>query len=214
MLQYWKKNLKKTKIINLFIFIFSIGVFLTSTAFIQDNLKDYANLTDQKTRQLIAEKNNRYLQTKEEPRIVVITLNRLDNLTPSRLNKTKRTAYIVVGQKDKRRELQIYSSKDLHSAFTAESRMNIIRLAGKDLRSHNKKQFNKGLRLVFRACATKIDQQYQYTLDKYDLTNAEQNKIDHPNRVALPIAFGIVILVGALIYFLKTIQNRNSKNKK
>ena len=146
------------------------------------------------------------MQTKEEPRIVVITLNRLDNLTPSRLNKTKRTAYIVVGQKDKRRELQIYSSKDLHSAFTAESRMNIIRLAGKDLRSHNKKQFNKGLRLVFRACATKID--------KYDLTNAEQNKIDHPNRVALPIAFGIVILVGALIYFLKTIQNRNSKNKK
>ena len=101
MLRDWKKNLKKTKIINLFIFIFSIGVFLTSTAFIQDNLKDYANLTDQKTRQLIAEKNNRYLQTKEEPRIVVITLNRLDNLTPSRLNKLSGRLILSWGKKIK-----------------------------------------------------------------------------------------------------------------
>lgn len=181
------------------------------TAFIQPNIQDDAHVINAQTRRLIEAKNNRYLQNKEQPQIAVITVNRLNNLTPKHLSKMKRTAYIVVGKKGSKKNVQIYSSKDLHSAFTAESRMNIIRAAAKDLRSNNKATFNRGLRFVFKACATRIDQQYQYSLDKYDLTSAQQDKINHPNRVALPIALAIAILVAALMYFFRRIRSKNVK---
>lgn len=184
---------------------------MVTTAFTQPNLNDQANLTNRETQKLIAAKNSRYLQTSEQPRIVVITVNRLNKLTPKSLNKSKRTAYIVVGKKGNKKNVQLFSTMDLHSAFTAESRMNIIHAATNDLRSNNKKTFNRGLRFVFRACATKIDQRYQYSLDKYDLNKQEQNKIDHPNRVALPIALGIVVLISALVYFLRRIRRKNNR---
>lgn len=184
---------------------------IIATAFTQPNLNDQANLTNRETQKLIAAKNSRYLQTSEQPRIVVITVNRLNKLTPKSLNKSKRTAYIVVGKKGNKKNVQLFSTMDLHSAFTAESRMNIIHAATNDLRSNNKKTFNRGLRFVFRACATKIDQRYQYSLDKYDLNKQEQNKIDHPNRVALPIALGIVVLISALVYFLRRIRRKNNR---
>lgn len=209
MLKVWHINLKKTKIYKLLALFL---VLLTSAglmAFSDANLQDNANLVNRETRKLIVAKNGRYLQTKEKPQITVLTVKRLDNLTPKHLNKQKRQVYIVVGSKGKSRNVQIYSSADLHSAFTAESRMNIIRSAAKDLRSQNKATFNKGLRFVFKACATRIDHRYQYSLDKYDLSNSEQQKIDHPNKVALPIALAIAVLVSALIYFLHQIRRRN-----
>lgn len=182
-------------------------------AFTDANLQDNVNIINRQTRKLIVAKNGRYLQTKEAPQITVLTVKRLNNLTPKNLNKQKRQVYIVVGQKAKKRNVQIYSSADLHSAFTAESRMNIIRAAAKDLRSQNKATFNHGLRFVFKACATRIDQRYQYALDKYDLSSSELEKIDHPNKVALPIALAIAVLVTVLIYFLHQIRRRNPRQE-
>ena len=109
-----------------------------------------------------------------------------------------------MGYKDKKKNVQIYSSKDLHSAFTADIRGNIIRSQSDQLRSNNKKEFNKGLRFVFRACATTIDQRYQYALDKYDLSNDERTQLTHPRRLALPIALALVLVIGGLLYFFKT----------
>lgn len=184
---------------------------MTTTGFVQANIVDDAHILNHQTQTLIQEKNNRYLQTKEQPQIAVVTVKRLNKLTPKLLNSSKRTAYIVVGEKGEKRNVQIFSSKDLHGAFTADTRMNIIRAAGPKLRSKSNKTFNSGLRFVFRACATKIDQQYQYSLDKYDLTNEEQDKISHPHRVALPIALAIVLLIMALAYFFKQTKNRQQK---
>lgn len=181
-----------------------ISLFLTTTAFSNPDLHDNCNLVEKETSKLIKEKNNRYLQTSEQPKIIVKTVNRVDHLTPKKLSKYKRTVFIIVGYRDKKKNVQIYSSKDLHSAFTADIRGNIIRSQSDQLRSNNKKEFNKGLRFVFRACATTIDQRYQYALDKYDLSNDERTQLTHPRRLALPIALALVLVIGGLLYFFKT----------
>ena len=191
----------KTKLVAV---IALISLFLTTTAFSNPDLHDNCNLVEKETSKLIKEKNNRYLQTSEQPKIIVRTVNRVDHLTPKKLSKYKRTVFIVVGYKDKKKNVQIYSSKDLHSAFTADIRGNIIRSQSDQLRSNNKKEFNKGLRFVFRACATTIDQRYQYALDKYDLSNDERTQLTHPRRLALPIALALVLVIGGLLYFFKT----------
>lgn len=188
-------------------------VFLTMSGFTQSNIEDTAHVLNKETRKLINAKNDRYWQTKEQPQIVVRTVKRLNHLTPKRLNKMKETVFIVVGVKKGKRNVQIYSSTDLHGAFTAESRSNIIRAAGDDLRSKNSNTFNKGIQFVFRACATKVDQQYQYALDKYDLTDSEQNTITHPRKVALPIALALIIVVAGMIYVLRRVKLKNEKTK-
>ena len=191
----------KTKLVAV---IALISLFLTATAFSNPDLHDNCNLVEKETSKLIKEKNNRYLQTSEQPKIIVKTVNRVDHLTPKKLSKYKRTVFIIVGYKDKKKNVQIYSSKDLHSAFTADIRGNIIRSQSDQLRSNNKKEFNKGLRFVFRACATTIDQRYQYALDKYDLSNDERTQLTHPRRLALPIALALVLVIGGLLYFFKS----------
>ena len=194
----WK--MLKTKLV---FFTTLIGVFLTTTGFTSPNIKDNSNLLERETSKLILAKNDRYFQTSEQPQIIVKTVNRVDHLTPAKLNKYKRTVFIVVGTKNKKRNVQIYSSKDLHSAFSADVRGNIIRSQSDKLRSTNKKEFNEGLRFVFRACATTIDQRYQYSLDKYDLSSNERAQLTHPHKVALPIALALGLVVGGLIYFFK-----------
>ena len=139
-----------------------IAVFCILTGFSQPDIEDQAHILNKETRNLITAKNARYWQTGEQPQIVVKTVNRLDKLTPKALNKSDKTVFIVVGVKGKKRNVQIYSTKDLHGAFTAEVRMNIIRAEADKLRSSNNATFNQGLRFVFRAVATKIDQEYQY----------------------------------------------------
>lgn len=100
-------------------------------------------MLERETSKLILAKNDRYFQTSEQPQIIVKTVNRVDHLTPAKLNKYKRTVFIVVGTKNKKRNVQIYSSKDLHSAFSADVRGNIIRSQSDKLRSTNKKNLMK-----------------------------------------------------------------------
>ena len=202
----WPINWKTLKT-KLALFTALIGIFLTMTGFASPNIKDNSNLLERETSKLILAKNDRYFQTSEQPQIIVKTVNRIDHLTPAKLNKYKRTVFIVVGTKNKKRNVQIYSSKDLHSAFSADVRGNIIRSQSDKLRSTNKKKFNEGLRFVFRACATTIDQRYQYSLDKYDLSSDERAQLSHPHRLALPIALALALLIGGLIYFFKNNLN-------
>ncbi|MCP9331289.1 TPM domain-containing protein [Lactobacillus kefiranofaciens] len=209
----WLINLKKTKISLLWL-VGLVAVFLTTTGFIQDNIEDNLHLLNKETKTLITEKNNRYFQTKEQPQITVITVKRLNKLTPKALDHSKRSVFIVVGQKGKKRNVQIFSTKDLHGAFTADTRANILRAEVNKLRSNNKNTFNEGLRFVFRACATRVDQQYQYALDKYDLTSAEQNKISHPHSVALPIALALAFLIMGIVYVLNKFGHRNISSPK
>lgn len=192
MWKVWPINLKKTKI-NLAGLVGLLLVFLTTTGFVQPNIEDHAHILNKETETLITEKNNRYFQTKEQPQISVITVKRLNKLTPKALNRSKRLVFIVVGQKGEKRNVQIFSTKDLHGAFTADTRANIIRAEVDKLRSHNNATFNEGLRFVFRACATRVDQQYQYALDKYDLSTGEQNKISHPISRSASDCFSISI---------------------
>lgn len=203
--------MKKTKTkINFIWLIGLLAVFLTTTGFVQPNVEDNAHILNKETKTLINEKNNRYLQTKEKPQISVITVRRLNKLTPKALNHSKRSVFIVVGQKGKKRNVQIYSTKDLHGAFTADARANILRAEVDKLRSHKNAEFNEGLRFVFRACSTKVDQQYQYALDKYDLNSSEQNKISHPRSVALPIALALAFLITGIVYVLRRFGHRSS----
>lgn len=203
MLNSWHISLKmlKTKLSSIVVLV---SLFLTMTAFSDPNIKDECHLLDKETSHLIVAKNGRYLQTSEQPQIVVQTVQRINDLTPHRLAKAKKTVFIVVGVKKEKRNVQIYSSKDLHGAFTADVRGSIIRSQSAALLSKDKKEFNKGLRFVFRACATTIDQRYQYALDKYDLTSKERAQVIHPHRLALPIAMALVIVIAGLAYFFKS----------
>ncbi|ALJ22812.1 hypothetical protein AO203_01880 [Lactobacillus gallinarum] len=203
------------KIKTRFIWLFGLlAVFMTMTGFVQPNIEDHLHILNKETKTLIKEKNNRYLQTKEQPQITVITVKKLKNLTPKSLNRSKRTVFIVVGQKGKKRNVQIFSSKDLHGAFTADARSNILSAEVDQLRSYNNATFNKGLLFVFRACATKVDQQYQYALDKFDLSQSEQNKISHPHRVALPITLALAFLIMGIIYMLRRFGHHSSNLRK
>ncbi len=103
----WLINLKKTKISLLWL-VGLVAVFLTTTGFIQDNIEDNLHLLNKETKTLITEKNNRYFQTKEQPQITVITVKRLNKLTPKALDHSKRSVFIVVGQKGKKRNVQIF----------------------------------------------------------------------------------------------------------
>lgn len=190
-----------------------LTVLVTMTAFGEPNIYDHARLLDRQTVKLIRAKNSRYLQTREEPQVSVITVKHLNHLTPRHLSKAKRTAYVVVGAKNGKRNVQIFSSRDLHGTFTADVRMNIIRVAENDLRSPDRARLNRGIRFVFRACTTQIDQRYQYSLDKYDLSARQMDKISHPHRVALPIALIIAVLVTALIYFFRRTIGRSGRSR-
>ena len=200
--------MQKTKLILL---TFFVGVFLTMTGFTNPYVHDKAHLLEKETSKLIKEKNGRYLQTSEQPQIIVKTVARVDHLTPKNLNKDKHTVFIIVGSTNKKRNVQIYSSKDLHGAFTADVRGTILRSQSDRLRSSSKKEFNRGLRFVFQACATTIDQRYQYSLDKYDLTSEERSQLSHPRRLALPIALALIVVMGGLFYFFR--NNLHVKNK-
>ena len=68
----------KTKLVAV---IALISLFLTTTAFSNPDLHDNCNLVEKETSKLIKEKNNRYLQTSEQPKIIVKTVNRVDHLT-------------------------------------------------------------------------------------------------------------------------------------
>lgn len=187
-----------------------LGLVLVPTlAFSDPNINDSAQLLNRQTRELIKQKNNRYLQTKEQPQIEVRTFKRVKHLTPKSLNRHPRRVYLVIGVTATKREVQIYSSKDLHSSFTATIRGNIIRAAVSDLQSQKPAKLNRGIRFVYRAMATKIDQRYQYALDKYDLSGDELSKIDHPHTLALPMALAIVILISALAYLFKQTRRRH-----
>lgn len=184
----------------------AIVVFLVASGFKVYNVDDNANLLNKETVKLIVAKNDRYLQTKEQPQIIVRTYNRDTKLVPSKLDKLKKKVYLVIGTKKKRiSQVQIYATKDLHSFFTAGIRGNIIRNVTDKLNSKNKAKYNEGIRFIFRAISTQISKHYHYTLDQYDLPNSEQQKIERPHSMALPIAIGLVILIGMLMIFLKSI---------
>lgn len=126
MLKDWPINLKKmrTKLLATLALVIS---FITLSGFSQSNIEDNAHILDKETQKLINAKNSRYWQTKEQPQIVVKTVKRLTHLTPKTLSKQKAKVFIVVGVKEDKKNVQIFSTKDLHGAFTAESRGNIIR---------------------------------------------------------------------------------------
>lgn len=128
MLKDWLINLKRMKT-KLLIFIGLLLTFLTLSGFSQNNIEDNTHILNKETQELIIAKNNRYWQTKEQPQVVVKTVDRLNHLTPKTLNKQKNKVFIVIGVKKDKKNVQIYSTKDLHGAFTAESRASIIRVS-------------------------------------------------------------------------------------
>ena len=114
MWKVWPINLKKTRI-SLVGLVGLLLVFLTTTGFVQPNIEDHAHILNKETKTLITEKNNRYFQTKEQPQISVITVKRLNKLTPEALNVLS-DRYLSV---DKRQEgnVQIFSTKDLRRLY-------------------------------------------------------------------------------------------------
>lgn len=165
----------------------------SSQQFVFDN----AQIFNAKTVKLIQNKNLNYQKTKIKPQIIVQTFNYMDNLKPKKIGAKQ--LFIVVGQKDKKQNVQIYPGKDLQDIFTTQVINNIISSDLDELRST--KNINQGIRYVFNACATLIDQKYKMPHDTNTLTDTQLQKIAHPRGMNLPIALliaAIITLVGYL----------------
>lgn len=76
---------------------------------------------------------------------------------------------------------------------------NIIRYAGDDLRSKQNKTFNDGIRKVFNACTTLVDQELNLPADKNTLSNEQLQKLNHPQ--SLNLVWAIIVALAITVAF-------------
>ncbi len=166
-------------------------------------VQDEAQILTPATRLLIQEKNERYQKRHEPVRLIVKTVHRL-TLKASKFKPAAKTVIIAVGQKGKKRNVRLFVSSDLKRILTPTFCDALIQSKVTALRSQDRTTFNDGLKFVFKACATKIDQAYSYPKDRQtDLDTDTMSQIEHPRRVTLPMALLIGVLVMVLLGWLK-----------
>lgn len=180
------------------LFLIAACFFLTAAS---PNISDKAKIINHQNAEIVSGENRYYQTTKEKPRLVLSSQQGLKRMQPQRLNQSKRTVYIVVGQEKQKRSVQIFSSRDLHSAFTRTMRLNMIANKRKKLNSKNNKEFNQGLQFVIRACITQINQHYGFTSKVNTLTLREQMQLNHPRRLLIAIILGFLLVLTVFVFF-------------
>ena len=173
----------------------------------QTNISDQAHIFNTTTKNLVTQKNDSYRTSKlsQKPEINLVSVTndkKFDNLKP------KKNQILIVTIHKQRNNVQILVGSNFEKILSSTTTSNIIRYAGDDLRSNKNKTFNQGIRTVFNACATLIDQQYHLPVDKNTLSSEQLQKINHPNSVNL--VWGIIIAIIVTIIF-SWYQNRNKR---
>lgn len=179
-----------------------------SSFFVQDN----AHLINTDTKQIVEKKNAKYQKTTAHPIIIVETLKHAKKIQPDGLNKATRTVYIVINiGKDGNKRAYLYSSRDLHSQFTAQVRRNILSYTAGNISSDDSLAFNQGVQDLFQICTTLVDQGLDLKKDSQDLTNEELNHIIKPADLRIPIMVALGVVVLALITFLRHIAKQQGR---
>lgn len=195
-LRAWLTNWSKSRISLLF--LASLAFFSLAAS---PNIRDQAQVINHKNENIVAGENRYWRKTKPQPRLILISQKSLTKMQPAHLNRAKKTVYIVVGQAQGRRSVQIFSSRDLHSAFTRTVRLNMIAAKKDKLTATNNKEFNAGLEFVIRACITQINQHYDFSSQTNTLTLRERVQLNHPRRLRIAIIAGLVLVLAVFIFF-------------
>jgi hypothetical protein len=198
-LAVWSKKLKLTKFALLLLMGLSLALLRADSSPVQDQ----AHLVNAANRQIVLSANQYYQQTKAKPQLILLTYQHLDHLQPAGLNRSQKSVYIVVGQKGQRRSVQLFSSRDLHNAFTRPLRLNIIGAKKQELAAKNPAEFNQGLHFVIRACITQINRHYNFDNQDNTLSLQEQLQLNHPRRLRWAIMAGLIIVLALFIFFYR-----------
>lgn len=173
----------------------------------QPNVNDHAHIYNATTNKLVSEKNETYQTSKLKEKPVIDLVSITNNDAFKRL-KPHKNQVLIVTIHQKKNNVQILVGSNFKKKLSATTTSNILRYAGDDLRSSNNRTFNKGIRKVFNACTTLIDQELSLPADKNALSNNQLQKINHPQSVNL--VWGIIIALGATIVF-SWYQRRNRR---
>ena len=173
----------------------------------QPNVNDHAHIYNATTNKLVSEKNETYQTSKLKEKPVIDLVSITNNNAFKRL-KPHKNQVLIVTIHQKKNNVQILVGSNFKKTLSATTTSNIVRYAGDELRSSNNRTFNKGIRKVFNACTTLIDQQLSLPADKNTLSNNQLQKINHPQSVNL--VWGIIIAIGATIVF-SWYQRRNRR---
>lgn len=173
----------------------------------QPNVNDHAHIYNATTNKLVSEKNETYQTSKLKEKPVIDLVSITNNDAFKRL-KPHKNQVLIVTIHQKKNNVQILVGSNFKKTLSATTTSNIIRYAGDELRSSNNRTFNKGIRKVFNACTTLIDQELRLPADKNALSNNQLQKINHPQSVNF--VWGIIIAIGATIVF-SWYQRRNKR---
>ena len=173
----------------------------------QPNVNDHAHIYNATTSKLVSEKNETYQTSKLKEKPVIDLVSITNNNAFKRL-KPHKNQVLIVTIHQKKNNVQILVGSNFKKTLSATTTSNIIRYAGDELRSSNNRTFNKGIRKVFNACTTLIDQELRLPADKNALSNNQLQKINHPQSVNF--VWGIIIAIGATIVF-SWYQRRNKR---
>lgn len=205
-------------LIILFIGIFLVGFLISKNveaATIPDSpdtfFYDETNTLNKATKKLVTDKNEVYKSTKQKPQVIVAVVKSTgDESIEQFANDLFRKWQI--GQKDKdngililyavnkgKRNVRIEVGYGLEGAVTDAQAGQILVANQDDLKSKDTDDINQGLQKSFNAVATLIDKEYGFKGDKNSLSDEELEEIEHPNRVALPIAIGVGLLIFVII---------------
>ena len=173
----------------------------------EPNINDHAHIYNVTTNKLVSEKNETYQTSKLKEKPVIDLVSITNNDAFKRL-KPHKNQVLIVTIHQKKNNVQILVGSNFKKTLSATTTSNIVRYAGDDLRSSNNRTFNKGIRKVFNACTTLIDQELSLPADKNALSNNQLQKINHPQSVNF--VWGIIIALGATIVF-SWYQRRNRR---
>ncbi|KRM85267.1 beta-propeller domain-containing protein [Lactobacillus hominis DSM 23910 = CRBIP 24.179] len=172
--------------------LFLLPICLLGMSMSNASVKDPLHFYNSQTRQLVETKNSYYRKTKAKPEVILVSVKNDDQI--KQLKPSSKQVIIATGHsQNDRKNVQILAGKSLQKVLSQTQVANIIRYAGKDLRSKKNATFNKGIRSVVNACTTLIDQKYNFPGDKNTLTSQQMQKINHPQSVNL--VWGIVIAI-------------------
>lgn len=184
---------------NKFIFTFLAACLIALLGMGQSQVDDPVGIFDPVTKQLVESKNQTYRKTKAKPQIKLVSVK--SNAALNKIKANKKTAIIAVAHTPKN-NVQLIVGSSLKKPLSDLQTGNIIRYAGKDLRSSNSKKFNKGIRTVFNATATLIDQKYNFPGDKNTMTQEQLQKINHPQSMNMVWAIVVaVVATGAFTWY-------------
>ncbi|MBO0470369.1 TPM domain-containing protein [Enterococcus sp. DIV0242_7C1] len=188
------KKVKKITNRGLFFLLLFWSIALPITAYGQgeslpeaptDFYLDQLNILAEDTKQLINNKGEFYKEQPENPQVVLATIestngDSIDSYAPELFDKWQignkehdNGILILYALNDGDRNVRIEVGYGLEDVITDSTAMNILVSQKDKLKSSDPVLINEGLRYVFNAVATLIDQDYGYPTDEHALSQTE-----------------------------------------